>query len=192
MCGAPLHDRLVSLVAGSNTVMRALTAVNSLNLHSWCIGAGIVRNLVWDHLHGFDVETKPSDIDVVFFEPNNLSVELEELLERKLMLLEPAFKWEVVNQAGVHQWLQTRSTGEMKPFQSLAEGIASWPEIATCVGISLTRSGTIDIVAPHGLTDLFDMVVRRNADYALREVYRERVARKCFTERWPNVKVIAC
>jgi hypothetical protein len=31
--------------------MAQLRAVRSLGLASWCIGAGAVRNLVWDALH---------------------------------------------------------------------------------------------------------------------------------------------
>lgn len=172
--------------------MRALEAARDLGLRSWCIGAGAVRNLVWDHLHGFKAATKPEDIDVVFYDPSNLSQERERLLERKLALAEPEFAWEVVNQAAVHRWLKSQSAQEMPPFRSLAEGIASWPEVATCVGVTLTESGTIEVVAPHGLTDLFEMIIRWNRERVSLAVYRARVAKKRFSAYWPMVKVLAC
>jgi len=50
---------------------------------------------------------------------------------------------------------------------SLIEGVASWPEIAT-VAVTLTPSGSIEVIAPHGLDDLFDMVVRWNGASASR------------------------
>ncbi|WOB06902.1 nucleotidyltransferase family protein [Piscinibacter gummiphilus] len=172
--------------------MRALKAARSLGLPSWCIGAGVVRNLVWDHLHGFKAETPAEDIDFVFFEPNNLSPELERHLEVRLSRAEPSFNWEAVNQAAVHTWLKPQAAQEARPFRSLAEGVASWPEVATCVGISLTGEEKIEVIAPHGLTDLFEMVVRWNPTRVPTLVYEERVAKKRFAHRWPRVKVLAC
>ena len=172
--------------------MQALRAARSLGLGSWCIGAGAIRNLVWDHLHGFKVATKPEDIDLVFYEAADLSQDLERLLESKLAVSAPQFKWEAVNQAAVHKWLTSQAKQEAEPFRSLIEGVASWPEVATCVGVSLTSSEQIEVVAPHGLTDLFEMVVRWNPVRVSREVYRERVANKRFSAKWPRVKVLAC
>jgi hypothetical protein len=172
--------------------MQALRAARSLGLVSWCIGAGAVRNLVWDHLHGFEVPTKPEDVDLVFYEAADLSQDLERTLESKLAQAAPEFKWEVVNQAAVHKWLNPQVKQRVEPFRSLLEGVASWPEVATCVGVSLASSGQIEVVAPHGLTDLFEMVVRWNPTRVSKEVYQGRVAKKRFSERWSRVKVLAC
>jgi hypothetical protein len=189
---ASLHAKLVSLVAESGTTMQALRLARSLELDSWCIGAGAIRNLVWDHLHRFEVATQPEDIDLVFYEAADLSHGLERILESKLVAAAPALKWDVVNQAAVHRWLTSRAKQEVEPFRSLAEGVASWPEVATCVGVSLTSSEKIEVVAPHGLIDLFEMVVRWNSTRVSKEVYEERVAKKRFSERWPEVRVLAC
>jgi hypothetical protein len=189
---APLKSEVVSLALTSDSTMRALKAARSLALKSWCIGAGAVRNLVWDHLHGFELETPPEDIDLVFYDASKLSPDFERLLEEKLALVEPGFTWEVVNQATVHQWLTQHSGREVKPIQSLTEGVASWPEVATCVGLTLTASGEIEVVAPHGLADLFEMVVRWNPERVPQEVYLDRIARKRFSERWPKVKILGC
>jgi hypothetical protein len=189
---ASFQAKLVSLVAESSATMQALRAARSLGLDSWCIGAGAIRNLVWDRLHGFEVATQPEDVDLVFYEATDLSQDLERLLENKLGLAAPEFKWEAVNQAAVHSWLNRQARQEAEPFRSLVEGIASWPEIATWVGVSLAASGQIEVVAPHGLTDLFEMTVRWNPARVSKEVYQARLAKKCFSERWPRVKVLAC
>lgn len=187
-----LTAKLANLAAESSRLMRALRAARALGLSSWCIGAGAVRNLVWDHLHRFTEETPPEDIDFVFFEPNDLSPELEQSLERLLSQADPGFKWEAVNQAAVHTWLKPHAAQESRPFRSLSEGITSWPEIATCVGVTLTGAERIEVIAPHGLTDLFEMVVRWNPARVSSAVYQERVAKKRFAQRWPQVKVLAC
>jgi hypothetical protein len=189
---ARLETQLVAFVARSNIVMRALEAARSLNLRSWCIGAGAIRNLVWDNLHGFKTETMPEDIDLVFHDASDLSSERERLLEKALAQAEPAFRWEAVNQASVHHWLKSQGALEVQPYQTLVEGIASWPEVATCVGVTLSPFGKIEVLAPHGLADLFEMLVRWNPGCVSKEVYLERIAKKRFAERWPMVKVLAC
>jgi hypothetical protein len=46
------------------------------------------------------------------------------------------------------------------------------------------------VIAPHGLDDLFAMVVRRNPARVSVATYRERVAGKRYAQRWPKVRVI--
>jgi len=138
---AGLEIQLVAFVAQSSIVMRAQEAARSLNLRSWCIGAGAIRNLVWDNLHGFKTETMPEDIDLVFHDASDLSSERERLLEKALAQAEPAFRWEAVNQASVHHWLKSQGALEVQPYQTLVEGIASCPEVAICVGVTLSLAG---------------------------------------------------
>ncbi len=63
-----LERRLTAMVAASDPLMAALHAVRSLQLQSWCIGAGVIRSLVWDTLHGFDDRSPVEDMDVVYFD----------------------------------------------------------------------------------------------------------------------------
>lgn len=184
-----LEAQLITLVMESNQLMRALGAVRCLGLSSWCIGAGVIRNLVWDHLHSFEVQTPAADIDVVFFDGTDLSEKSERILENKLSLMEPSFNWELVNQASVHRWLTLETGVAVPPFLSLTEGVASWPEIATCVGVTLTDAGKVEIIAPHGLSDLFEMIVRWNPKCISYSAFAARVLQKNFTERWPRVKI---
>jgi len=53
-----------------------------------------------------------------------------------------------------------------------------------------TLFSLIQVVAPHGLEDLFQMIVRRNPMRVSARVYGECVAQKRFSERWPKVKVL--
>ena len=41
------------------------------------IGAGFVRNPVWDHLHNYENETPSTDIDIAYFDPVNKDEEIE-------------------------------------------------------------------------------------------------------------------
>lgn len=75
--------QLVALVRQCPELMRALCAGRSLGLSSWCIGAGVLRNLVWDHLHGRDTATPCDDLDLVYFDPDDLSPAAEARLRTK-------------------------------------------------------------------------------------------------------------
>lgn len=188
---ACLEPRLIELVLASPWLMRALRAARELGLADWCIGAGAVRGLVWDALHGF--ESKPSalsDIDLVYFDASDLSAERDIALQRRLASEHPDLPWEVTNQAVVHLWFGGHFGYEVASLPSLEAAVATWPEYATAVGVALNADDSLRIIAPFGLDDLFDMTVRRNPVRASAEIYRRRVADKRYRERWPRVTVI--
>jgi hypothetical protein len=171
--------------------MQALQAVEQLGLPACCIGAGAVRNLVWDALHGVAQPPLPADIDVAYFDAHDVSPQSEERLRLRLATLLPAMAWDVCNQARVHLWFEDHFGYAVPPLLSLEDAIASWPEFATAVGLHLRQDGEIGIVAPHGLDDLFNMVVRRNPTRISEAGYAQRVASKDYVARWPRVTVIA-
>lgn len=184
------HQRLIEIVRQSPWLMAALATVRQLDLPNWCIGAGAIRNLVWDHLHGKPSPSRLPDVDVAYFDASDTSAQRDIGLQARLHALAPGIPWEVTNQAGVHLWFEAQFGHSVQPLHSLEEGIASWPEFATAVGVSLGPDNALTIIAPHGLEDLFSMVVRRNPARASAETYRQRVAQKRYTERWPNVRVM--
>ncbi len=75
-------------------------------------------------------------------------------------------------------------------LHSLEEAVASWTEYATAVGLWLDACDEVQVIAPHGLDDLFDCVVRRNPRRVSIETYRLRLAQKRHAERWPQVRVL--
>jgi uncharacterized protein len=184
------HDRLIAIAHASSWFMSALAAARSLRLRSWCIGAGAVRNLVWDHLHGYSQPTALSDIDVAYFDDSDLREETDQLLQAALSRRVPELPWEVTNQAGVHIWFERYFGHSVSPLRSLEESIASWPEYATSVGITLEENGSLTVLAPFGLDDLFSMRIQRNPSRVSITTYRQRIAEKRYLEKWPRVTVV--
>lgn len=170
--------------------MTALRAVRELGLESWCIGAGAVRNLVWDALHELSTPSALADVDVAYFDSSTLAPERDAELQSRLVAMLPAVPWEVTSQAAVHVWFESYFGHAVPPLRSMEEAVGSWPEYATSVGLTLNADDTIKVIAPHGLDDLFDVVVRRNLTRASVETYRQRVAQKRYAERWPRVTVV--
>jgi hypothetical protein len=187
-----LKERLIDIAMCDPRFVAALRAVRSLDLGDWCIGAGAVRNLVWDKLHGKSAPSQLNDVDVAYFDANDFSRERDVALQARLAAIEPAVPWEVTNQAGVHLWFEDLFGHPVAPLRSLDEAVASWPEFATAVGITLDAEDTMRVIAPHGLDDLFAMLVRRNPRRVSIETYRHRVATKRYAERWSQVRVMPC
>ncbi|WP_081885075.1 nucleotidyltransferase family protein [Paraburkholderia kururiensis] len=187
-----LHTRLVTVARESEWFWSALVAVRSLRLSSWCIGAGAVRNLVWDALHDFRVPSPLADVDVAHIDRTDLSPALDARIQRRLTDIAPATRWDVTNQAAVHTWFEATFGHAVAPLLSLQAAVASWPEFATSVGLVLNDDDSIDVIAPYGLDDLFAMVVRRNPARVSVETYRRRIAQKQYRNRWPRVTIVAC
>jgi hypothetical protein len=186
---SPQHQELARIVTCSPWLMSALQAVRSLQLQSWCIGAGAVRNLVWDALHDYKEPSALTDVDVVYFDLN-AAPDQDKKLQQLLHAHQPTIPWEVVNQAFVHTWFERYFDHSVAPVHSLTEAVATWPEFATSVGVSLDANGQIDIIAPYGLDDLFAMRVQRNPSRVSLENYQSRVEQKQYAKRWPRVTVV--
>lgn len=173
--------------------MAMLNAARQLNLGSWAIAAGAIRNLVWDELHGFEGRTTLQDVDLVFYDERLNREEESEFIhvaQGKLQQDFPLANWDLVNQASVHLWLQQFHGSKVQAFASLEEAIASWPEIATCVGVFLDEQQRIQVLAPHGLEDLFALRVRHNKIRASKETYLARLQAKDFLAKWPQLQIL--
>ena len=129
-----IQPRLIELVHSSSMLMRALRSARAVEPPDWLIGAGVIRDLVWDHLHGFDGTRRPKDIDLVFFDPGSLGSDRERSVLREVTAEAPDICWDVTNQAGVHLWYPQVFGVEVQPLASSADGVATWPETATAVG----------------------------------------------------------
>ncbi len=181
-----VKKRIGQIVAAEAWHMAALTAVAGLAQADIWIGAGFLRNLVWDRLHGFTEATPLNDIDVIYFDPENTGQSHERALEARLNTILPA-PWSVRNQARMHA-----RNGDA-PYDSVEDALCHWLETPTAVAIRLGAHG-LEILAPLGLSDLMTMTVRPTP-HALKsksrhEAYLKRIAAKSWPATWPRVRVL--
>jgi uncharacterized protein len=163
---------------------RLLDHVESLCLPDCWIGAGAIRNVIWDALHGREIGTGLcNDVDVIFFDAADIREDRDATIECQLRILDPDPVWSVKNQARMH--LRSGDSAYGNTLQAMAH----WPETATAV-TARSINGRIEMIAPYGVDDLLGLVVRPTPRFAARlPVYRERVAAKNWRIRWPMLTI---
>lgn len=183
-------ERLERMVRASPWFMCVLRAARTCALPDWLVGAGALRDLVWDGMHGGFDPAAVKDVDLAFFDPDDLSRERDRDAERALRALLPDVAWDAKNQAAVHTWYERRFGVAVEPLVSAADGVATWPETATAVAVRLRPDDRVEVVAPCGLGDLLAGVWQHNPRRATVEEYRRRLERKHVAERWPKIRVV--
>jgi hypothetical protein len=181
---------LRELVWGCPWLLDILRTVERAGLPDAWVGAGIVRDLVWDSLYGagFDPATV-KDVDVAFYDSADTSAARDAAAEAALRQLTPDVPWDAKNQAAVHLWYASRFGDEVAALISTRDGVDTWPETATAVALRVTND-VLDVYATFGLSDLLGGVWRRNPRRVSPTEYLARIERKCPHERWPGVSVL--
>ncbi|KUL41600.1 nucleotidyltransferase family protein [Actinoplanes awajinensis] len=175
---------VVGVIASDPAAMSVLRAAAKLGLPDWWIGAGFVRNRVWDAIS--DRPALPErDVDVAYFDPEKPDPREDTSAEARALAILPGVPWEIRNQARMH----VRNGDE--PYTSTLDAISHWPETATCLAVTL-RSDAVHLVSCHGLDDLVGMVVRPSPTFdnpAGRATVHARVAAKRWLTRWPGLRL---
>ncbi len=176
-------ERLISIIKKQDFIMKILHVARDLNIPNWYLGAGTIRNTIWDILSFGKIVHRPTDIDIPFFDANNTNTDYEKNFETLAQAIIPEYaKWEIKNNA--------RSINGRPPQTSVENAISLWPETATTVSIRLLPDNSIKIFyAETGLDDLFNMIVRptKNAE---KEVFEKRYNEKRWLEQWPNLRIV--
>lgn len=176
--------RLKQIMSTQHFLMRDLEFVQDLELPNWCIAAGYVRNHVWDDLHGFKTRATLNDVDVLYYDSSDLDEQSEKHFESILKGKRPDYNWSCKNQARMH------IRNQANPYTSVENAMLYWPETATAIGIRLDENHHLEVIAPHGLNDLFDLVIRRSPYFYDKEYFLKRVYSKGWLDRWPKLQLI--
>lgn len=152
------------------------------------VGAGAIRNLVWDRAHGL-APAPSADIDVVYFDAA-MARGADADFARLLQDARPESGWDVTNQAHVHVWYREYFGKDVPPLATLTEAIATWPDTATAIAVRLDADGRLDVIAPFGLDDLFELVLRWNPSRIGFDDFSARIRSKRWLSRWPGLRVL--
>jgi len=178
-------DDIAAFLRGQLHIMSLLRTVAGLGITDCWVGAGFIRNAVWDHLHGFLIEpVAESDVDVVYCDHAEASLERDIAIEKRLFDEFPDIPWSAHNQARMH-----KRNGDA-PYCNTEDAIRCWPETATAIAARIFGSD-VQVIAPHGIDDFVGLVVRPSPAFLRKlPIYRNRLASKNWARRWPKLQFI--
>ena len=176
---------ITDFIVHNPRMMRCLAVLAAHGPAGAWIGAGFVRNAVWDHLSGQDTEALPlADLDVVFHDSANATAEQDAAFEVALRIAAPDLPWSVRNQARMHE------RNGHRPYRDIADALAHWPETATAIAARLGQNG-VEILAPFGVEDVLEMIIRPTPAFLTKqEIPLARLESKGWRKRWAGLRIV--
>ncbi|KQS45467.1 nucleotidyltransferase family protein [Exiguobacterium sp. Leaf196] len=153
-------------------LQQMLEIVERLDLSDWWICAGVLRSKIWN----FE-RHETSDIDIVYFDPSDLSEETEKRHEQYLNS-QMDLLWSVKNQARMH------TINELPPYTSAQDAISQFPETVTAIGV--TRRPDFELYLPYGADDFMDRIIRPTPHFQIDTVRHLIFQRRVIEKRWQD------
>jgi len=189
----PLDEQLAALksvLSRNDVLLEVLRRAATLDLPGWYLTAGCLFQTIWNVVTDRAPTGGIKDYDVFYFDDGDLAWEAEDAViraARELFADLPA-DVEVRNEARVHLWYERKFGVPCAPHPSSESAIDSFAATTCCLGIRLEPDGRWRVYAPHGLSDVFNLVVRPNPVLAPRDVYETKAAR--WRRQWPELTVL--
>jgi uncharacterized protein len=184
-----LND-FIAIIKQSNYLFDVIKIAGSDQTEKFYIGAGALAQTIWNSIFGNELTYGIDDIDIVYFNKDDLSELAEDTalktLSRKLKHI--PFNLDIKNQARIHLWHKDKFGYQILPVTSIEDAIDRWPTTSTSIGLRIDRNKNIEIIAPFGLDDLFSGIVRANKRQITSEIYNRKVQK--WIKKWPNLKII--
>lgn len=177
-----LEQQLIRIIKNDEWMIQILKMVSDLKLPDCWIGAGFIRNKIWDILHNKERTTLLNDIDVIYFDKNTLLKQDDIRIENQLKKMNPDLNWSVKNQARMHL------RNGHNPYTDCNHAISFWPETATSIAVRLHNNSHIEYIAPYGLDDLFNLLVIPTPEFDLK-IYTDRINKKRWKETWSELEI---
>ncbi|MFE0379114.1 nucleotidyltransferase family protein [Streptomyces inhibens] len=189
----PLDQQLASLraVLSRNEVLtEVLARTAASDLPGWYLTAGCLFQTVWNVVTDRPPASGIKDYDVFYFDGSDLSWEAEDAVikaGREAFADLPAAV-EIRNEARVRLWYEDKFGAVCPPYASTEAAIDSFAATMCCLGVRLETGGRWRVYAPHGLSDVFNLVIRPNPGLAPRSVYEAKAAR--WQGQWPELTML--
>jgi hypothetical protein len=189
----PLDEQLARFrqaLGRNSTLTEVLARAAVMDLPGWYLVAGCLNQTVWNVVTGQPPQAGILDYDLAYFDGSDLSWEAEDAVIRAgdavyAGLPAPV---QIRNQARVHLWYPQKFGLPCPPHPSAEAAIDTYEAANACLGVRAERSGRWRVYAPHGLSDVFNLVVRPNPVLAPRGVYEAKTER--WQRQWPELTVL--
>lgn len=184
-----LEARLNTIVAASPTLTTVLDRWSALELPDCWLSGSAIAQTAWNSTFGFVPDYGLADIDIVYYDPADLSEDCEARHTARVRALFPdlSIRIDVKNEARVHLWYEAKFGYPIEPYQSSEHAISTFPTTAASVAIRPGKTG-LSIFAPFGLSDLLNYTARPNKAQITQAIYERKVAR--WLDCWPKLTII--
>ncbi len=182
-------DQLETALRENRLLVELLRRFDEIDLPDGWLVAGAIAQTVWNLSGGYPAERGIKDVDIVYYDPIDLSAETEAAQGSRIRALftHLPVKLDVKNEARVHLWYEKVFGYSIEPYISAQNAIASFPTTATAIGVRGSADG-LECCAPYGLADLFGLVVRPNRIQITRAIYEAKIAR--WQPLWPHLTFV--
>jgi len=174
----------------NQALAEVLTRAGAWNLPGWYLVAGCLYQTVWNAVTGQPPQAGILDYDLAYFDGSDLSWDAEDAVIRAggtVFAGLPA-PVQIRNQARVHLWYGEKFGVPCPPHESTEAAIDTFEATTACLGVRQRPSGRWSVYAPHGLADVFNLVVRPNPVLAPAHVYQAKTTR--WRGQWPSLTVL--
>lgn len=162
----------------------------TFGIQDWWLTAGCLAQTVWNLRTGRPPGHGIKDYDI-FYYADDLSEEAENEVIAKAAaeFADLGVKVDVRNQARVHVWYPKKFGVAYPPLAGASEGILRFPSRTLAIGLKRTGDEFIDLFAPFGLENVWNMVIAPNRSLPIPHIYAEKAER--WRKSWPTLTVHA-
>ena len=174
---------IIGLIENNNSVHSILSILRDENKNLY-LGGGIIRNIIWDFLHGFTDPTPIDDVDVIYYDAQNTDKAFDIKIEENLKSIKPNTLWSVKNQGRMH------IANNEQPYASLEDALIKFPETVSAILVKLNDDNSYEFIAPFGYDDLFRLIVRPTPHFMSKlDKYRDRINKKNWKQNWSHLEM---
>ena len=186
------YKEFIKILKYNKDLMTILDYIEKLKLPNFYIASGAVFQTIWNYLDNRSINYGIKDIDIVYYDSNNLSKEYEEKLESKIEKYfkdnNINYKFDIHNEARMHLWKKENENKDVDQYKNSEDAIIQW--IATVQAIGITKNNNeIKVYAPFGLSDIYGKVIRPIKHKGnSKELYKKKVG--SWSKRFDNLIIV--
>ena len=183
-----LAGRIVDLVLCNRINASILERFAQLGIRDWWLTSGCIVQTVWNMRCGRSPERGILDYDIAYYsEDQSWEAEDEVIRNAGKLFADLPVTLQVRNQARVHLWYTEKYGVAVSPLTSASEGILRFPSTTTAVGLKRTGDEFLDLYAPFGLSNVWNLTVKPNRALPIPQIYAEKTER--WRAEWPRLAI---
>jgi hypothetical protein len=183
-----LARQVVQLCLMNRVNATILERFPSLGIQDWWLTSGCLFQTVWNLRSGRGAGQGIRDYDI-FYYSEDLSYEAEDqvIKDTARLFADTDAEIQVRNQARVHLWYPEKFGIAYPPLTNASEGILRFPARGAAIGLKRTGDEFLDLFAPYGLDDTWNIIATPNRTLPISAVYAEKTER--WLKEWPRLVV---